>query len=114
MAESNLKNSDLGNRLKPEEEGLNLDDILKFIEEIKKHGFKANNPKAQEILKKFPKKLQEYSIEIEKIKKDKEKENPKKAPSAAIKLLKNFLLLPALQKFRWKRLCSFMKIADLV
>jgi len=76
MAESNSENSDPGNRFKPEEEGLNLNDILKFIEEIKKHGFIATNPKAQEILKKFPNKLQEYLIEIEKIRKDKEKENP--------------------------------------
>jgi len=76
MAEFNSENPDPRNRFNPEEEGLNLDDILKFIEEIKKHGFNASNPKAQEILKKFPHKLQQYLIEIEKIKKDKEKENP--------------------------------------
>jgi len=76
MAEFNSENPDPRNRFNPEEEGLNLDDILKFIEEIKKHGFNASNPKAREILKKFPHKLQEYLIEIEKIKKDKDKENP--------------------------------------
>jgi len=76
MAEFNSENPDPRNRFKPEEQGLNLDDMLNFIEEIKKHGFNASNPKAQEILKKFPHKLQEYLIEIEKIKKDKDKENP--------------------------------------
>jgi len=76
MAEFNSENPDPRNRFKPEEQGLNLDDMLNFIEEIKKHGFNASNPKAQEILKKFPHKLQEYLIEIEKIRKDKEKENP--------------------------------------
>ena len=76
MTKFNSENPDPRNRFKPEEQGLNLDDMLNFIEEIKKHGFNATNPKAQEILKKFPYKLQEYLIEIEKIKKDKEKENP--------------------------------------
>ncbi|MES2961543.1 MAG: hypothetical protein V4694_04070 [Pseudomonadota bacterium] len=76
MTEFNSENPDPRNRFIPEEEGINLDDILKFIEEIKKHGFNATNPKAQEILKKFPHKLQEYLVEIEKIKKDKERENP--------------------------------------
>ena len=76
MTKFNSENLDSRNRFNSEEEGLNLDDILKFIEEIKKHGFNASNPKAQEILKKFPHKLKEYLIEIEKIKKDKEKENP--------------------------------------
>jgi len=80
MTKFNSENPDPRNRFNFEEEGLNLDDMLKFIEEIKKHGFKASNPKAQEILKKFPHKLQEYLIEIEKIKKDKEKENPNKTP----------------------------------
>ena len=80
MTKFNSENPDPRNRFNFEEEGLNLDDMLQFIEEIKKHGFKASNPKAQEILKKFPHKLQEYLIEIEKIKKDKEKENPNETP----------------------------------
>ncbi len=74
MTKFNSENPDPRSRFNFEEKELNLDDVLNFIKEIENSGFKVSNPKAQEILQKFPHKLVEYLNEINKIKKDKEKE----------------------------------------